>query len=436
MSDATATSAGLRQLPRDSRVDGLRGIALIMIFIDHIPGNLLSQATLRNFGFADAAELFVLLAGFASMVAYGGSFAREGVLLGLRRVFLRCLRLYLFQAVMMLAVLVLVSAWLHYFGVEPASGAPFVHSGLNGLRHGLTLQAQPASLNILPLYIILLALFPLIYGLIAISPIIALLASCALWIWVKLEPSINLTNWLDGQGWFFDPFAWQFLFVIGALGAVLLRRYDGNLPRPPWLRVVAWGYLGFALVAAAPWDTWGWSSFHPIVLDAPDKTVLAPLRLLDVLALAVLALSSIRFRILAELPALRLLVVCGRNSLEVFALGTMLAMICRLAFRTFGVTRVGSLSSASNPESGSRSCGCRSRLLAGARGVKSGRCGQRTEHRLGVWQRDAADDMDDRVVRCCCAHRIPLPSTQLGAHYDSRSRPTRRLACPRSDAPR
>jgi OpgC protein len=48
------------------------------------------------------------------------------------------------------------------------------------LRHGLTLQAQPASLNILPLYIVLLALFPLIYGLIAISPIIALLASCAM----------------------------------------------------------------------------------------------------------------------------------------------------------------------------------------------------------------------------------------------------------------
>jgi hypothetical protein len=98
--------------------------------------------------------------------------------------------------------------------------------------------------------------------------------------------------------------------------------------------------------------------------------------------------------------------------------------------------RVGSLSSASDPESGSRSCGCRSRRLAGAQGVKSGRCGQGTEHRLGVWQRDAADDMDDRVVRCCCAHRIPLRSTQLGAHYDSRSRPTRRLACPRSDAPR
>ena len=59
-----------------------------------------------------------------------------------------------------------------------------------------------------------------------------LLASGALWICVNLDPSINLPNWLDGQRWFFDPFAWQFLFVIGALGALLLRRYDGNLPAP------------------------------------------------------------------------------------------------------------------------------------------------------------------------------------------------------------
>jgi hypothetical protein len=318
----------------------MRGIALVMIFIDHIPGNLLSLITMRNFGFADAAELFVLLAGFASMVAYGGSFARDGVMTGLRRVLLRLLRLYLFQAILLLAVVGVIGGWIRYFGVAPESGAPFVHSGLTGLRHGLLLQALPASLNILPLYIVLLALFPVIYGVIAISPFLALLLSGALWVWVNLDPSINLTNWLGGQGWFFDPFAWQFLFVIGALGALLLRRYDGNLPSPLWLRVAAWGYLGFALIATAPWDNWGWSSFHPLPIEPPDKTVLAPLRLLNVLALAALALSSTWFRTAADRPALRFLLICGRNSLEVFSLGTILAMICRLAFRTFGVTLV------------------------------------------------------------------------------------------------
>ena len=119
--DGVAVTAGLRRLPRDSRVDALRGLALLMIFIDHVPGNLLSLVTLRNFGFSDAAELFVLLAGFSSMVAYGGSFDRDGVAVGLRRVLLRCLRIYLFQAMLLLMVLVLVGAWLRPF--RPGAGA-------------------------------------------------------------------------------------------------------------------------------------------------------------------------------------------------------------------------------------------------------------------------------------------------------------------------
>jgi hypothetical protein len=336
MPRATAFSVGLRRLPRDSRVDVLRGIALIMIFIDHLPGNLLSLVTLHSFGFCDAAELFVLLSGFSSMIAYGGSFDRDGVLTGLRRVLLRLVRLYLYQAVLLLVVL--AGALLHDLAIEPQEAAAHLHDGLNGLRHGLTLQAQPPGLNILPLYIVLLGLFPLVYGLIRIGPIVALLASAALWLGVNLDPSINLTNWPDGGGWYFDPFAWQFLFVIGTLGAQLIRRYGGDLPRPVWLCVAATGYLGFALIAAAPWEAWGWSSFHPIVLDVPDKTVLAPLRLVNVLAIVVLALGSARFRAVAERPVLRLLVVCGRNSLEVFSLGTVLAMIGQQMFRTYGET--------------------------------------------------------------------------------------------------
>jgi hypothetical protein len=338
MRDATGAS-GQRRLKRDARVDALRGIALIMIFIDHVPGNLLGLATLRNFGFSDAAELFVLLAGFSSMVAYGGSFDRDGLRTGLRRVFLRCMRLYVFQVILLLTVLVVAGWWLRRFGITPSdSGAPYVRSGLAGLKRGLALQALPASLNILPLYIILLGLFPLIYGLIRLSPVVALAASFALWLAVNLDPSLNLTNWLDGNGWFFNPFAWQFLFVLGALGVLVMQQHDGNIPRPMWVRLACYGYLGFALVSVAPWAGWGLSDARPIPLEMPDKTVLAPLRVLNIVAIAILALGSERFRELASSPALRFLVVCGRNSLEVFSLGTMLAMLCRLTFRTFGVT--------------------------------------------------------------------------------------------------
>jgi hypothetical protein len=151
----TTVSLGLRRLPRDARVDLLRGIALIMIFIDHLPDNLLSLVTLHSFGFCDAAELFVLLSRFSSMVAYGGSFDRDGVMIALRRVFLRCARLYLFQAALLLVVL--AGAGVHDFAVDPGDAAPHLLDGLNGLRHGLTLQAQPPGLNILPLYIVLLS---------------------------------------------------------------------------------------------------------------------------------------------------------------------------------------------------------------------------------------------------------------------------------------
>jgi hypothetical protein len=329
---------GDRRPRRDTRVDFLRGVALIMIFIDHVPGNLLASFTLRNFGFSDAAELFVLLAGFSSMMAYGGAFARDGAVVGLRRVLARVARLYLFQAVLLLLVLVGVSAWIHNFHVVPDGGAPYVHTGLNGLRHGLTLQAQPASLNILPLYIVLLAMFPLIYALIRISPVLAAVVSGGAWLWVNYDPAFNLTNWLDGEGWFFNPFAWQFLFTIGALGAILIRRNDGNLPNAWWVRVVALACLGFAVLAAAPWATWGLLDWHPIVLDAPDKTVLAPLRLMNILALATLALGSEWFRRVAEHKALSCVVACGKHSLEVFSLGTVLAMVTRLSFLTFGMS--------------------------------------------------------------------------------------------------
>jgi hypothetical protein len=121
---------------------------------------------------------------------------------------------------------------------------------------------------------------------------------------------------------------------------MLMRRYNGNLPRPLWLRIAAWGYVGFALIALAPWQTWGWFHFEPIVIAPTSKTYLGPLRLIDILVIAALALGSTRFRTLADHSALRFLLVCGRNSLEVFSLGTILAMTGRLAFRTFGATPV------------------------------------------------------------------------------------------------
>jgi len=64
---------------RDHRVDFLRGMALAIIFINHVPGNFYEKLTPKNFGFSDAAEIFVILAGFASAYAYFSRFERDEI---------------------------------------------------------------------------------------------------------------------------------------------------------------------------------------------------------------------------------------------------------------------------------------------------------------------------------------------------------------------
>ena len=56
---------------RDLRIDACRGIALWCIFLDHVPNNIGSWLTLRNYGFSDAAEVFMFVSGVTCALAYG-----------------------------------------------------------------------------------------------------------------------------------------------------------------------------------------------------------------------------------------------------------------------------------------------------------------------------------------------------------------------------
>jgi hypothetical protein len=323
---------------REARVDLLRGIALLCIYIDHVPSNVLNAITLRNYGFSDAAELFVMLAGFASMMAYGRSFARDGAATGLRRIFVRCARIYVFQVGLLLATIAIVSVWEKHYNLEPRSMAPMLHGGVHAIVHGLTLRSQPSNLNILPLYIVLLALFPLIYAGIRRSLGLTLLASAALWLATNIYPELNLINAFDGNGWFFDPLSWQFIFVIGAAMAVVMQRRGGELPRWPWLVALCWLFLAGSFLECFPWTDWGLPNLAPLTMDPPDKTHLAALRLLHAMALVYVALTWRGWTGSASSPIRRAIEVCGRHSLEVFSLGTVLALVGRLAFRTFDDT--------------------------------------------------------------------------------------------------
>jgi hypothetical protein len=321
---------------RDHRIDVLRGLSLLMIFVDHIPDNVLSLATMHNFGFCDAAEAFVLLAGMSSMLAYGRAFERSGAMVGLRRILRRWVRLYVFQLGLLMTTLVVVYLWSSHFGFQPRIVGPLLNDPWIGLLHSLTLRAVPAYLDILPLYLALFAIFPLVYAGLRFNVWLTMTLSAALWAAANLLPGLNLPNWMTGGQWFFNPFAWQFLFVLGAALTMLLARYDGQLPRLRWLAWLCGGYLIFALVETVPWTDWNMWDLRPIALPWPDKTNLTPLRLLDILALAYLLFSSERVRAICASPLLRPVDVCGRHSLEVFSIGCVAALFGRLIFRTFG----------------------------------------------------------------------------------------------------
>ena len=310
-------------------LDFWRGLALLTIFVNHIPGNPAEAFTHKNFGFSDAAEAFVLLAGVAAALAYlpgmvPGAFARQTVRIGLR-----IWTLYLAHIV----VIVLCGAAVAY-GVlatgdvrllEATQFDQVIGAPLEAWVGIATLGLQPAYLNILPLYIVLLALTPVLLCLIAVDVRLALVASGALYVAAQLS-NAALPSYPGLDAWYFNPLTWQFLFTVGlCAGAALVRGRAVVVPR--WVLALAVAYVIGALV----WTRTGF--YNPYDL-APlprfmwdfDKTNLSLPRLLHVLALAAIVMALPLERWIRNAAAARPLVLLGRNALPVFCTGTVLAI--------------------------------------------------------------------------------------------------------------
>lgn len=326
------TSAAGRGLQRDLRIDFFRGFALLFIFVDHIPGNILARFTLRNFGFADAAEAFVLLAGFSAVLAYGRTFEADGFKAGTVQVLDRVRDIYVWHLGLVLICtvgLTLAAAafsdpayvrniGVHMFAQSPGQSAVLAASLIN----------QPNMLNILPLYVVLLLFWlPFVLWLMPRRPWLVLGVSVAVWALANVF-AFNLPSQQHPKGWVFNPFAWQLLITIGALAAMFTRR--GTIPRSQPLIWLAGAYVVFAFVVAAPWtqipglETWRIVPRN--LLGNVDKAYLSPWRLVNIVALGYLALILL-------LPQSNWLTRawargvghCGRHSLEIFALGTVLS---------------------------------------------------------------------------------------------------------------
>lgn len=280
---------------RDLRIDFFRGLALVMIFVNHLPYSPLSLATLRNWGFSDSAEVFVLLAGVAAALAYGRIFEQKGYLAGTRAVIARLRTLYAVH--LLLFVLIGAICWLgaqalgdsSYLGIF--GYAPFFEEPLRRLPEALALMFQPGYLDILPLYVVLLGFIPLLIPLFRLHILAPMAVSLALYITIQWLP-VHLPNTVqDGGIWFFNPFAWQVLFVIGFTMGQMIRSPKAlpRLPNPLRHTITAFAafYTALAVLVVGPWrEIPGWENawlVDPNLLAVANKSLLHPLRLLDIL---------------------------------------------------------------------------------------------------------------------------------------------------------
>lgn len=312
-------------------VDFWRGFALVTIFINHIPGLFYERFTHRNVSISDSAELFVFLAGWSLglMVASFGQTYHPGrlfVRLGGRaitiyaaQILISCLALAILALTAIVADNPLVLEWHNAAAVfqEPQ----LAHIGLVLLTH------QLGYFDILPLYVVLMLAAPGL-GLVHryLRPFL-LPASLALYLAAILVPFTAPTWPVPGQ-WFFNPFAWQAIFVLGFVlsqdegPGALVRRH---------LPVIQMISLPIVLASAVlVWFNWFPDPTRlpePKLLFLNGKSFLTPMRLIQFLALVAVFATAFPY-IKAGIPWIsERLSLMGRNSLNVFCVASVLSLL-------------------------------------------------------------------------------------------------------------
>ena len=318
---------------RDLRLDLFRGLALWLIFLDHIPSNLVSWITIRNYGFSDATEIFIFISGYTAAFVYGKVMLERGFVISSARILRRAWQIYVAHiflfAIYMAEISYVARSFDNPLFAEEMNILDFLKQPDVTIIQALLLKFKPVNMDVLPLYIILMMMFPPILWLLLRTPTVALLVSAgvyaAAW-WFGL----NLPAYPEGV-WYFNPFAWQLLFVFGAWCALGGAERLTVLLNSRVTLAIAIAYLLVAFYIALSWHLpavmspritlWLEEVIYPI-----DKTNLDVLRFAHFLALATVTVWFVPrdwppLNSRAFYPA----ILCGQHSLEIFCLGLLLA---------------------------------------------------------------------------------------------------------------
>ena len=340
-SELTLPASGIAgKRARDPRLDVFRGIGMLIILLAHVPNDPWALWIPARFGFSDATEMFVFLSGMASAIAFGRLFDRQGFGLLTARVVHRCWQIYWAHIAVFLTVATIMAAAGH----KP-DGTSYIQS-LNLVRFfedpgplliGLmTLTYVPNYFDILPMYMVILALMPVMLIAERIAAWLPFFLMAALWLSAQFGLAhLQAEPWSD-RPWFFDPFGWQLIFF---LGFFLMR---GTVKLPVGSRKLLIASLAFVVVTVP-------FAWHVILSASPffrevaqaigpltSKTDFGILRLVHFLALAQIAMLVVgekgaRLHHPAVRPLTAILIRVGQQSLPVFMTGMVVAQVIGIA---------------------------------------------------------------------------------------------------------
>jgi hypothetical protein len=337
---APGRASSMRPVPieRDLRLDFFRGLSLFFIFIDHIPNNVLSYATLHVIAFSDAAEVFIFISGYTAALVYGQLLVRRGTLVATVQIYYRVWQLYVAHIFIFMIYTAEVSYAMLRLQTQTYSEelrlSSFLQEPHVAVVKMMLLQYQPELLDILPLYIVLLAAFPIVLLLQRRRPFAPLILSFAVYLLTLYFGWVPKT-YPNDEGWFFNPFAWQFLFIVGATAGTAQSAAQ-PLPHWPWMPRAAIAVTIAVAVVKLSWLAHGFWDGIPALFSgeieelADDKSNLSPLRLVSFFAAALTIVHFMgRDSAILRHPLSKLVIVCGQHSLHVFCLGILLSVLGR-----------------------------------------------------------------------------------------------------------
>ncbi|MEO1190951.1 MAG: OpgC domain-containing protein [Pseudomonadota bacterium] len=338
---------------RDPRLDFFRGVGMFIIYLAHTPNNVWTLWIPARFGFSDATEIFVFCSGVASSLAFYKVFERQGFFLGTARVGYRVWQVYWAHIALFIAIAALLAGVDSIFELgtrykDSLGITAFFNDPATLLPAYLTLTYVPNYFDILPMYLVILVLMPVVAMLGKLNPKYAMTFVALLWLAASfrlLDPPAE--PWSD-RTWFFNPFSWQLIFYTGFFIGV------GWIKPPKPTKGLIVGCIVFLVltVPVAWYRARFWLDFLPVleiwqeIQPLRDKTHFGILRFLHFLALAYLAWIAAgenghRLMALVSLrPLINVIRKVGQQSLAVFLLSMFLARAAGMMLDWIGRTHI------------------------------------------------------------------------------------------------